>query len=425
MPQKALATEKVEELRSLRSEGLSLREVAARAGVSEGAVSNYTRGIAKPARRPQGPKEAPLGRREGKDIMSAAAGAKIDEETADLANRVRKARLQAELDDVEDRKRQRLEIDDLRLRERKLLLQLDETRLGASKGDSAVVGELTELRRELGDLREARHQTELRQSEDRHSSEMRQVLAGIQHNGLSEYDIMSRVLDKGENLAIMVTDKVDKLLKGGQGDKQLVLGLQLGLTPLEFQLLQQGQDPIPTKDDWLVGRRYRAHRDGVKLEEPAEGEFEGLVALIQQRNRRWQEVMDRAQVAMGRGGSQVVTTGKRGAAPAPGEPEPVVLKAESKLVKCTRCGTSFDIDLVEARQAATAGKRLFVNCANPKCNFLLDLASLMPELKPAPGPTPVADKSTTPQCYELGSQGECVSRSRNQGRQCGDCAWSG
>jgi len=415
MTQKALATEKVEELRSLRSEGLSVREVAARAGVSEGAVSNYTRGIAKPARRPQGPNGAPLGRREGKDIMSAAAGAKIDEETAELANRVRKARLQAELDDVEDRKRQRQEIDDLRLRERKLMLQLDEARVGgANQGDGAMAAQLAELRSELGELREARHLAELRAIEDRHSSEVRrleQQMAGIQHTGLTEMDIMSRVLDKGENLAIMVTDKVDKLLKGGQGDKQLVLGLQLGLTPLEFQLLQQG--------------RYRAHRDGVKLEEPAEGEFEGLVAIIEVRNRRWQAIMDKAQVAMGRGGSQVVTTGKRGAAPAPGEPEPVVLKAESKLVKCTRCGTSFDIDLVEARQAATAGKRLFVNCANPKCNFLLDLASLMPELKLAPGPTPVGDKSTTPGCYEPGTQGECVSRLRSQGGQCDGCSWAG
>ncbi|MBA7553380.1 hypothetical protein ES705_45971 [subsurface metagenome] len=426
MAQKALTAEKVEELRSLRSEGLSVHEVAAKAGVSEGAVSNHTRDIAKPARGTQVKKEAPSGRRESKDIMEATAGAKLDSDTIELANRVRKARLQAELDDIDDRKQQRQEVDDMRLRERKLLLQLDETRLGASKGDSNVVTELNQLRNELTELREARHQAELRQSEDRHQAEMRRLegqIVSVGRTGLGAYDIMAKSLDKAENLAIMVTDKVDKFVKSGQGDKTLMTALQLGLTPTEFQLLQQGEELIPTREDFEVGRRYRAHRDGVPYVEPEEGEFEGIVSLVQRHNLMWQAAMDKAQRAMGKGGSSVVRTGKPGQVPAPGEEEPVVLKSESKLVKCQRCGSTFDVDLNEARQHAAQGKKLFVNCA--KCSFLLEITEMLPELQPAPGPEPVANKSTKPKCYEPGTYGECVSDFRSHERQCDDCSWSG
>lgn len=422
MAQKSLTPEKVEELRSLRLEGHSVHEVAARAGVSEGAVSNYTRDIGKPARSTQAKKEAPPDRREGKDIMDLTAGAKLDTDTVDLANRVRKARLQAELDDIDNRAAAHQELDDMRLRERKLLLQLDETRLGASKGDSGVVADITQLRSELGELREARHQSELRQSEDRHQGEIRRLeglVAGIQRTGLTEMDIMSRVLDKGENVAIMFADKVEKIVKSGQGDKTLMTALQLGLTPPEYALLLQGADEIPTREDWELGRRYRAHRAGVKLEEAEEGEYEGLVALIETRNRRWRAVMDKATLSMGRGGSQVVRTGKTGTVPAPGEPEPLVLKAESKLVQCQRCGSVFDVDLNEARRSVVEGTKLFVNC--PKCAFLLDLKDLVPELA-----KPVEVKSATPECYVAGEGGKCVNPSKGLGEyQCQDCHWSG
>ena len=421
MTQKALTAEKVEELRSLRSEGLSVHEVAAKAGVSEGAVSNHTRDIARPARGAQVKKEAPPGRREGKDIMEATAGAKLDSDTVELANRVRKARLQAELDDIDDRKQQRQELDDMRLRERKLLLQLDETRVGASKGDSSVVADLNQLRSELAELREARHQAELRQSEDRHQAEMRRLegqIASVGQTGIGAYDIMAKGLDKAENLAIMMTDKVDRLMKGNQGDKQLQTALSLGLSPPEYALLLQGEEPVPAREDWELGRQYRAHRDKAPLEEPEPGEFEGLVHLIEQHNRRWQEVMDKAQRARGGGGSQVVKTGKPGKVPAPGKLEPVVLQAESKLVKCTRCGSTFDVDLVEAKQQATAGKKLFVHCANTKCNFLLEITEMIPELKLA------EVLSTKPACFVAGQDGHCNSEMRAP-EQCAGCQWFG
>ncbi|GAI92294.1 unnamed protein product, partial [marine sediment metagenome] len=107
------------------------------------------------------------------------------------------------------------------------------------------------------------------------------------------------------------------------------------------------------------------------------------------------------------------------------EQQPVVLTAESKLVQCTRCGTTFDIDLAEARSQAGAGKKLFIHCANPKCGFMLDLKELIPEEKSVPGPEPVVDRSQKPSCYAPGMYGACVSDLRSQDRQCDDCAWSG
>ncbi|MBA7709683.1 hypothetical protein ES703_118605 [subsurface metagenome] len=194
------------------------------------------------------------------------------------------------------------------------------------------------------------------------------------------------------------------------------MALSLGLTPDEYALLLQGEELVPTKEDWETGRRYRAHQDGVPLAEPEEGEYEGLVSLIVQHNRRWQNVMDRATMAMGRGGSQVVKAGKPsepGQVPAPGEPEPVVLKANSKVVKCQRCGCQFDIDLNEARQYAAQGKKLFVNCE--KCNFLLEITEMIPELKPA---------KVFPPCYAAGQDGRCNSELRAI-EQCVNCEWFG
>ena len=415
MPQLALPPETIASAKELRKQGQSIASIASELGISQGSAWNVTRGI-KPARRrrPESPKEGVKPRRESKDIMGATAGARLDSDTIDLANRVRKARLQAELDEIDDRKQQRQEVEDLRLRERRILLELDTARQGAAKGESAVVGELTELRRELSELREARHQAEVRQMEDRHSSEMRrleQLVASTRQAGLGAYDIMARSLDKAENLAILAAGKVDSFVKSGREDKQLMTALSLGMTPDEYALLLQGEELVPTREDFEVGRRYRAHKDGVPLEEPEPGEFEGLVRLVQQRNRRWQNAMDKVHLRM-QGGSPVVKTGKPGKAPAPGEPEPVVLPANSKVVKCQRCGSTFDVDLNEARQYAAQGKKLFVNCA--KCNFLLEITEMIPELKPV--------EVKKPACYVTGQDGQCGSELRGP-EQCVNCQW--
>jgi len=422
MAQKALSTEKVQELRSLRSEGLSVRAVATRAGVSEGAVSNYTRDIAKPARRTQSRKEGPKSRNESKDTTGPVVAGPYDEETKELANQVKKARLQSELDEIEDRKRQRQEIEDLRIRERKLMLQLD-----TSRGDGAG-GEMSQLRQDISELRESRHQAELRDAEYRHQAEIRrleQLIAASDRTGLTPYDLMARWGDKIENLLILGSGKIDKAVSRFQSGSSLRTALQLGISPAELEVLTDGPGEVPTREDWEVGRRLRAHHKGVALTEPEPGEYEGLVSLIERRNRQYETALARVNQTMVQGGYR---TGSPGKTPAPGQAEPAVLKAESRLVTCSRCGTTFDIDLGEARQAGAAGKRLFVNCANPKCNFLLDLTELLPELKPAKVTKPVtecapaADKSTTPKCYVAGHMGRCDSGLRNT-EPCRGCWW--
>ncbi|MBA7612759.1 hypothetical protein ES703_19999 [subsurface metagenome] len=368
MSQKALTTETVEELRSLRSQGLTVREVAARVGVSEGAVSSHTRDLAKPR-----VKKEPVssGRRESKDIMEAAARAKIDEETVDLANRVRKARLQQELDEVEDRKRQRQEIEDLRIRERKLMLQLDEARVGAGKGDSAVAAELTQLRGELGELREARHQAELRAIEDRHSAEVRRLegrIALSNPGGLTEYDLLSKLFDKVENMVILGSGKVDRVVSRFQSDSSLVTALQLGLSPAEVEILKNGPEFVPTREDYELGRRYRAHREGVELTDPEPGEYEGIVAFTEQRNQRYEALKVNVSNQMQIGAVR----------------QPAILKevmpTDIVPVKCSFCGKEVSVDKSDPVIARSrAGK-----C--PECSAIMDLTKLYPvEVKKAPG----------------------------------------
>ncbi|GAI10630.1 unnamed protein product, partial [marine sediment metagenome] len=163
MTQKALSPAKIAELRSLRSQGLSMRAVATKAGVSEGAVSNHTRDIPPPARRTSSQKVGTASQAEVKDTTGAVVAGPYDEETKELANQVKKARLQAELDDITDRKRQRQETEDLRLRERKLSVQLEEAGAASARSDGSSGGQFTELRNEIAELREARHQAELRE----------------------------------------------------------------------------------------------------------------------------------------------------------------------------------------------------------------------------------------------------------------------
>ncbi len=115
---------------------------------------------------------------------------------------------------------------------------------------------------------------------------------------------------------------------------------------------------------------------------------------------------------------QTTLTGSLGKTPAPGEQQPPVLKAESKLVTCSRCQTTFDIDLAEAKQSVTAGKRLFVPCANPQCQFLLDISELL-------GLKPADEKPPAPECYEPGPAG-CAAPAHRQnapGHICKECAW--
>jgi len=183
-----------------------------------------------------------------------------------------------------------------------------------------------------------------------------------------------------------------------RSDHQFDLALQLGLTPDELVVLKRGLETPMTQAqyDILLGDRT-----------PEEmGTYEWWLARTEAHNSRYRELVARVGPTLKRGNDHP------GKIPDHGEVEPVVLKADSKVVKCQRCGTTFDVDLNEARQHAAQGKKLFVNCA--KCDFLLDLAEIIPELRPA------EDKSSTPECYVAGQDGHCKSELRAT-EQCAGC----
>ena len=425
MPQPALPPETIERARELRKQGQSIAAIAEELGISHGSAWNVTKGI-KPARksRSETQKETTKPHREAKDIMDLAAGAKLDSDTIELANRVRKARLQAELDEIDGRKQQRQELDDMRLRERRILLELDTARQGAAKGESGVVDEITQLRSELAELREARHQAELHQLQYQHEVEMTrlgQQIAGISKTGLTSFDLMSQAMGKAENLAILLTDKVDKFVAGSQADQQLTRAFSLGISPEEYDILKQGPEPILTREEWRMIKQTGANQRGEPYTEPEEGEYEGIVAIYQARNRRYEEISRRVAMKLGQGKEAIVHTAqsaKTGKAPEPGEPEPTILQAESRLVKCTRCGTTFDVDLAEAKRQAGPSKRLYVHCANPKCQFLLDITGLLPPPPKPPG---------APECYMAGEGSVCANPEKGSSEtyQCRDCTWFG
>ncbi|MBA7580419.1 hypothetical protein ES708_22310 [subsurface metagenome] len=414
MTQKALTPEKIAELRSLRSQGLTLRAVATKTDVSLGAVSNHTRDIPIPARRTQSQKDGPKSQAEVKDTTAGVVAGPYDEETKELANKVKKARLQAELDDISDQKRQRQETDELRIRERKLSVQLEEARTTAGRGDGSSGSQFTELRNEIAELREARHQAELRESDSRHQAEIRRLegqIDRIGQTGLTEFDLMGRWGDKLENLIILGSGKVDRAISQFQSANLFKTALSMGISPAEMDILNRGPLEIPTIEEFQLGRQLSAHRAGVPLTEPGPGEYKALVARIESENKQYETAMAKAQ--QGAGAPKTTRTSSLGKTPAPGEPEPPVLQAESRLVTCSRCQTTFDIDLAEARQSVAAGKRLFLPCANPKCGFLLDISELL-GLKLTP-------EGPAPECFEATPKG-CAARVYNY-ENCRDCQW--
>ncbi len=415
MTQKALTSAKIEELRSLRSQGLSMQAIATRAGVSIGAVSNHTRDIPAPARRTQSQKEGSKSQAEVKDTTGAVVAGPYDEETKELANQVKKARLQAELDDISDRKRQRQETEELRIRERKLSVQLEEARTTAG-GDGSSGSQFTELRNEIAELREARHQAELRESDNRHLAEIKRLegqIDRIGQTGLTEFDLMGRWGDKLENLLVLGSSKVDRAIDRFQSTNSLKTALLMGISPAEMEILNRGPLGIPTIEEFELGRRLSAHRKGVPLTEPGPDEYKALVARIESENRQYESVMAKAQMSgQGAVAPKTTLTGSLGKTPAPGEPEPPILQAESRLVTCSRCQTTFDVDLIQAKQQSQPGKRLFINCANPKCQFLLDISELL-GLKLTP-------EGPAPECFEGTPEG-CASKGRFE--ICRDCQY--
>ncbi|MBA7556449.1 hypothetical protein ES705_49157 [subsurface metagenome] len=141
------------------------------------------------------------------------------------------------------------------------------------------------------------------------------------------------------------------------------------------------------------------------MTKPGPGEYKAFVAQIESENQQYESIVAKAQ--QGATAPKTTLTGTLGKAPAPGEPEPPVLQAESRLVTCSRCQSTFDVDLVQARQQSQPGKRLFINCVNPKCGFLLDLSELL-GLKLTPeGPAPECFTGTPEGCAGKGHYENC------------------
>ncbi len=419
MPQKPLEQGKIEQARELRRQGAPIEAIASELGISAGAVSKHTRDIAKPAARaPVVKKQGGKKPGEGKAIRDIAGEAALDEETKELANRVKRARLQSELDEIGDRKRQRERLVELEARERELRLELDATRGKAAGGDSSVNGDIRELRQRLDDLREERHRQEIYQVESRHQADMQTLqrqIASQRTTGLTEYDILDRVISKGERAIYRIGDQAHSLFSEVRDDhlarEAVALGIDLDTylellherRPSEFDRRQE----MELLDLELQrGERQLTEEESQRLME-LQGASARAKATYQARRKQVLNIISQR----GRQG-EVTLAGRKGKAPAPGEPEPPVLKAESKLVTCSRCQTTFDVDLVELRQHIAPSKRLYVTCPNPKCGFLLDLSDLLGLQLPPKGPAP--------ECYQASPYG-CASRGSFS--QCRDCQW--
>jgi len=408
-----------EQAREMRRAGRTIESIAIDLGVSSGSVSGWCRGI---------PVEA-LSRKRAikKPVESSAIIADSSrvldrvpesERVMELANQVKETELAARKAEADARVRrlqaaeeddaQRREYnEDLRRRVKEAETREAEARARAySSGTPEVMAQVETARAESQRLREQlteqRHQEQMSELRRGFESQMSALASMLKDkSGITPYDIIGKGLDKAENLAIMVTDKVDKMVKGNQGDKQLMMALSLGLSPPEYALLQQGEDPLPTREDWELGRRYRAHQDGVKLEEPEPGEYEGLVALIEGKNRRWQGVMGKVSQRLdaARGGSRRVEAAGH-TAPATAE----VLAAGSKIVdvKCSHCGKLVSVDLLDLKIKSSA----YGKC--PECQATLDLSAIT-GVKPSPD------------CF-VGDGNKC--QVAEETALCAQCAWA-
>lgn len=373
MPRKIVSEETKEAARELRKGGATIESIAQEFSISTGEASTICRGIEKPSRSTESQKErSPRSR----DILDTTLASKPDTDTIELANRVRRERLQAELDEIEDRKRQRERMRELEGKERELRLELDKARTG---GD---IGQVTELRHELDALRDLMHTREIERLERQISSLGQLVARGS--GTLGRYDLMSQAMGKAEGAFIHLSDKVDKFLSSSKGDSEIKNALSLGLSLDEYHTLKLGPERVPTEVEWQAMRAAQARATGESVKvEP--GEYQQIRQLCQVRNERYSAVANKARANLAGGSAATISAAKSkqvnrtktGPAPVAGAPEPVVLKADSKVVKCQRCGTTFDVDITQAKQSAAPGKRLYVECPGKNCSFMLEITDMV------------------------------------------------
>lgn len=450
---KALAPEKIEEIQASRKLGQTIEAIAGEQGISVGVVSKYARGIP----RPRSAAGAAVAHRERRKTLASAntvtprpiGKVAVDEATARAVNEAdraeadtRKARAelayQAAMDEIEDRKSQRRKTFELEAKRQDAEIKETETRA------KLVTHPSPELQMQLEQARAATARLERELAEQKHDQRMDELqrgfqgeidvlsrqMAGIGQTGKGSYDLMSQVVTEAKTLVAMAGGEIHSFVRDNRKDRELAMALSLGLSPAEYDVYRTGPDVPYTRAQFNVlsgGRSQEA------MTKDCEEQYQRHLANTGHRNDVYSALQARVAGRLQQAGRQAPAgqqpiAGRMGKVPAPGEPQPPVLSAESKIVTCSRCGTTFDIDLVEARQQMAAGKRLFVKCANPKCGFLLDVTGMIPKLARAveeaeqeaekeervkAGPGPI--------CYLLSEEG-CYNRERGN-LKCQACAW--
>jgi len=227
--------------RQLRQQGQSLADIAEALSVSTGAVSNWCRGITQPvASAAEKPKER--GTR-ARDMLDTTIDTKPDQETIDLANRLRRERLQGELDELADNRRARAKLVELEAKAKEAELAEREARVKLSSGSPESMVEIASLRddrdrleRELAELRHNEQLAELKRGMAAQIDLLHNALVGRDRTGKTNYDLLSELASRAENLVTLGASKIDKAISRLSVGKDLKLALSLGLSPAELEV---------------------------------------------------------------------------------------------------------------------------------------------------------------------------------------------
>ncbi|MBA7536956.1 hypothetical protein ES705_29222 [subsurface metagenome] len=360
--------------RQLREQGQSLADIAEALSVSTGAVSNWCRGIAKPAARATVVKKE--GGYRGRDMLDTTIDTKPDQETVDLANRLRRERLQAELDELADNRRARVKLAELEAKAKEAELAEREARLKLSSGAPEGMAEIASLRddrdrleRELAALRHDEQMDELKRGMAAQLDLFRNALAGRDRVGKTSYDLMSEFAGRAENLLTLGASKIDKAVSRFTTANDLKLAMSLGLSPGELEVYMAGPVVVPDFNRWRSMRAGVARQSGETIpgDEELKEEWQGVSQAYAARNEQYQAVaasIERTKAMA------MAASGKR-------SPASLVVPSDTVPVKCSSCGNEVSVDKADPVIARTkAGK-----C--PGCGAIMDLTKLFPiEAKP-------------------------------------------
>ncbi len=356
--------------RQLRQQGQSLADIAEALSVSTGAVSNWCRGITQPvARASEKPKE---GGNRVRDMLDTTIATKPDQETIDLANRLRRERLQGELDELADNRRARAKLVELEAKAKEAELAERAARAKLSSGSPESMIEIASLRddrdrleRELAEMRHNEQLDELKRGMTAQLDLLRNALVGRDRSGKTNYDLMSELAGRAENLVTLGASKIDKAVSRLSVGKDLKLALSLGLSPAELEVYMSGPVVMPDFSRWRTLREGAARQNGEPelSQEDLKTEYEGLASLYHQRNGQYEAVA--AKIERTRAMAEASYRKKAPASKA-------VPTTDIVPVKCSSCGSQVEVD--KADPVIARGKT--GKC--PSCGAIMNLAKLYP-----------------------------------------------